>query len=249
MNTKPLIGITARHENNTPNLVLRRAYVNSIVNAGGVPLLLPILPVDCIDSLLTPLDGLVLTGGEDVNPLFYNELPDRCLGPVDHQRDVFELELTRRWLALGKPLLGICRGIQTLNVAAGGSLYQDLPSHLPNAMRHGNNGPRGNLSHEVLVEPGSLLSQLLEPQGSVLVNSIHHQAIKEVAEGFRVAAVAKDGVIEAIEAANGAPVLGVQWHPEELACPLQYSLFRNFVKLCSQPNAEDAFLPLERLAL
>jgi putative glutamine amidotransferase len=148
---------------------------------------------------------------------------------VDSARDGFELALVGEWLQSGKPLLGICRGMQVLQVALGGELIQDIPTEHPDAYRHSHAGSRGDPVHEVEVLSGSTLARLLETDGVVRVNSIHHQAVARPVKGFRVTARSGDGVIEAIEAEDGRPVLGVQWHPEEMTCRSQKNLLGNFI--------------------
>lgn len=227
---RPLIGLTGRIEKlPSPHASLRGAYVDAISEAGGLPLILPVLSGDSFEEWISSLDALVLTGGEDVNPLFYGEQPHRSLGGLDTARDEWELALARQWLAGGKPLLGICRGIQLLQVALGGRLIQDIHADNPKAFRHSQSAPRKDPAHEIEVTAGSTLAQLLETDGVIRVNSIHHQAVREVVAGFRVSARSRDGIIEAMEAADGRIVVGVQWHPEEMACRFQKKLFENFV--------------------
>ncbi|HWL52071.1 MAG TPA: gamma-glutamyl-gamma-aminobutyrate hydrolase family protein [Chthoniobacteraceae bacterium] len=247
MNPFPLIGLTGRRDLNNPHLMLRKAYLEAILRAGGVPVILPWVPEERIASLCDRLDGLVLTGGEDVNPLLYGQEPDPALGTVDTGRDAFELALTRHWLKLERPLLGICRGLQVLQVAVGGTLVQDLASLWPGAIRHGNKGPRGNPVHEITLQPGTLLAKLTGVEGTLAVNSIHHQAVEQVGAGYRVAAQAGDGVIEAVEAEDGRPVLAVQWHPEELEDAAAARLFAGFIALAREQRtpARSFSLPLQ----
>lgn len=230
---KPRIGLTGRYELSTTHLTLRRAYVNSVLKAGGVPLILPIVPESLLQHLIDGLDALILTGGEDIAPLAYGKQPAPQLGEVSWERDEFELALAARFFETGKPLLGICRGLQVINVAAGGTLVQDLPTQWPGAMKHSNRGERSNPVHSINITPKSLLSQLLNKEGETVVNSIHHQGIDQVGEGFIVSAKAADGVVEAIEAVDRRPILGVQWHPEEMAGS-GITLMRNFVALASK---------------
>ena len=170
------------------------------------------------EALLQDLDGLLLPGGPDIAPQLYGESTTHRSVEVDPERDALELPLVRAALVRGMPILGVCRGIQTLNVAAGGTLWQDLPSQRPSRVVHkepleGRN--RRQLLHAVVVEPSAHLRVILGG-GTQMVNSIHHQAVRDPAAGFVPVAAAPDGTIEAIEAIHHAFVLGVQWHPEEL---------------------------------
>jgi putative glutamine amidotransferase len=164
------------------------------------------------------VDALLLPGGEDVNPRHYGEPPHEKCGPPSPARDATELALARWAVAEGKPLLAICRGIQVLNVALGGSLYQDIAAQVPGAGRHDwyPDHPRSLRAHDAVLEPDSRLATMVG-SASLPVNSLHHQAVKDVAAGLRVVACAPDGVVEALEAAGHPFAMAVQWHPEELA--------------------------------
>jgi putative glutamine amidotransferase len=218
--TAPLIGITTSV---TVDKVPERAYVNStyiraVQAAGGIPLLLtPHFTPEVQAALWQRLDGLILTGGGDIEPARFGEPRHPSVDDVSPARDELELGLTRRAVTEDVPLFAICRGIQVLNVALGGSLVQDLPSEWPNALVHSQKAPRHEPTHPVKVMgEGTRLGRVL---GSleVEVNSMHHQAIKRLGEGLREVAWAPDGVIEGVEmAGDDRFVLGVQWHPEEL---------------------------------
>lgn len=228
---RPLIGLTSQSERTPAEIsLLRRAYIQAVVQAGGMPVILPILAEGDYSEWVDSLDALILTGGEDINPLFYQQPPHQALGGVDTKRDECEIGLTRQWLATRKPLLGICRGIQMLQVTAGGTLIQDIPSRYPTAYRHSQKAPTSDPAHEVEIVPDSTLSELLQTSGNIQVNTCHHQAVDGPAPGFRVSSKSADGIIESIEAEDGRLVLGVQWHPEEMDCPLQRRLFENFIK-------------------
>lgn len=235
-NKPPLVGLTIRQRYDESIFLLRRNYSHAILCGGGIPVMIPAsLSPENTDYLIERLDALVLTGGEDVNPVFYGMTPHSKLGTLDSKRDLFELDLCRKWLRSNKPLLGICRGMQLMNVAAGGLLHQDIHSEYPTAMLHSHQGPREDPTHPVEVKGDSLLSELLGSKGSLLVNSIHHQSISVVAPGFKIAAVAPDGIIEGIESSDGATILGVQWHPEEMvdSHPEQRRLFVKFIERIS----------------
>lgn len=195
-----------------------------MARAGAAPLLIPNLTDETLlRTLYDLLDGLLLSGGEDVDPAHYGEPRHEKCGPVSPDRDEVELTLTRWAMDEGKPLLAICRGIQVLNVALGGSLYQDIQAQVQGAGKHDwrPGTPRNHLSHTVIVVPHTRLAHILgalnSPRPLYWVNSLHHQAIKDVAPGLTVAARAPDGIVEAVEAEDHPFAIGVQWHPEELA--------------------------------
>lgn len=230
---RPRIGITSRIQvlATSPHTVIRRPYIEAVFRAGGIPVILPILPGEThFPEWIGSLDALLLSGGEDINPLLFDQEPHPKLGRVDTVRDEWEIALTREWLDSGKPLMAVCRGIQTLQVAAGGTLIQDIHTCFPDAWRHEQRGLREDRAHTIEVFANTTLAQLLETKGSVEINSIHHQAVSTPAPGFRVSAKAGDGIIECIEADDGRCVFGVQWHPEEMTCPIQKRLFENFVR-------------------
>lgn len=194
---------------------------------------------DPLPAALAGLDGVLLTGGPDVRPSLYGAAEQHPTVEIDDVRDAYELPLAKAAIEQGLPLLAICRGVQVLNVAAGGTLIQDLPSAHPGGLNHSVLTPTTAISHDVGVVPGSRLAHIVAPQlkaGSRLdVNSRHHQAIDVVAPGFVVSATAPDGTIEAIETAAPAPAggfcVGVQWHPENFwRTGETASLFESFVK-------------------
>lgn len=232
---RPRIGLTCSVRADAPAPVheLSDAYVRAVVAAGGLPLLLPAVGgEDLAAEMLAGVDGLLLTGGVDVDPAWYGQEPSPRLGRVSPERDALELPLARVALARGIPVLAICRGIQVLNVAAGGTLVQDLPTEWSDAIKHYQDAPRWFGSHAVEVLPGSRLAELLG-QARLRVNSFHHQALRDVAPGLVVTARAPDGVVEAVEAADPRRfVLGVQWHPEAMweREPVFLHLFRGLVE-------------------
>jgi len=207
MATAPVIGITFPAEGRS-NPAKEAFYVDAVRRAGGEPLVLRPGAEKDVVSILRRVRGVLLSGGDDVAPEYYGEEPHPALGPVDGERDRMEILLTRAALAEGTPVLGICKGAQTLNVATGGSLVQDIPSQVPGAGTHGGGAP-----HAVSVEPGSRLRAILGVD-SLDVNSFHHQSVKRPGRGLRVVARTADGVAEAVERPGDAFVLGVQWHPE-----------------------------------
>jgi putative glutamine amidotransferase len=209
-----------------------------VIRAGAAPLLIPAVTDErLLRSIYVSLDGLVLSGGGDVHPIHFGEaLHEKC-EPVLPERDETELALARWAVDDGKPLLAICRGIQVLNVALGGSLYQDIEDQIPRAERHRwyPDYPRDLLSHTVAVTPETRLARVLGTV-SLGVNSMHHQALKDVAPGLIVVARAPDGVIEGLDVDGHPFALGVQWHPEELAAgdPAQQGLFDALVEACRE---------------
>lgn len=231
MNGKaPGIGLSSRICDDAKHHQLRQAYVAAVLRAGGIPWIIPsISKFDILDDLVERLDGLILTGGEDIEPRWFGQRPHERLAAVDPIRDAFEIRLAQKWLASGKPLLGICRGLQVLNVAAGGTLFQDIQSCLPDAINHKPGGARSTLVHEIVLSPESILHGLLSGKTKIPVNSIHHQSVDTVAPGFFVAATSLDGVVEAMESRAHPCVLGVQWHPEDM---LDVGQIRIFKHLC-----------------
>lgn len=204
---------------------LDRNYSRAVTAGGGFPVLLP--PDADPEEVLQRFAGLVLTGGGDLDPHYYGEEPASGLGSVSPERDWFEIRLARLFLAAGKPILGICRGLQVLVVAAGGSLYQDLPA---GAIQHYQRAPREHRSHGIRLSGDSTLAGVLGGT-EFRVNSFHHQAVRDLPAGFRAVGFSPDGIIEAVEATEG-PFLGVQWHPEDLFAerPEAAALFRYFVE-------------------
>jgi putative glutamine amidotransferase len=205
-------------------VTLNTAYVRALERAGLVPLAVPtILAPHALIGALQGVAGLVLTGGEDVAPDRYGAVPHPRLGEVDPLRDAAELALIAEAQRRRIPMLAICRGIQILNVALGGTLYQDLDSERSGAIRHA-----GETNHSVDIEPGSILERVLGTRRT-MVNSRHHQAIRDVAPGLKAVAWAEDGVIEAVEPADPAAawMLAVQWHPEDLT---ERALFDGFAR-------------------
>jgi len=221
---QPVIGITctlfqSRRLSPPPRFGQNAAYVRAVIRAGGAPFLIPSLADRALLRVLYErVDGLLLAGGGDIDPARYGEpRHDKC-GQIFPDRDEAESTLACWALEEAKPLLAICRGIQIVNVALGGSLYQDIASQLPGAGNHAwyPNYPRDLLPHTVGIERESRLGRILGVT-SMPVNSLHHQAVKDLAPGLIVTARAPDRIIEALEVENHTFALGVQWHPEELA--------------------------------
>lgn len=219
----PRIGIPCQHndEVNSPRGVplfsQNAAYVMMVAQAGGLPELMPpVMSDDMLRQTYEGLDGLLLAGGVDVDPDLYGEIQHPRLGRLDGDRDSMEVQLARWAFEDGLPMFGICRGIQVLNVAMGGTLYQDIETQVEGALRHTNTDePRDWIAHPVDISEGSRLADVTR-QRRLGVNSLHHQAISDLSPVFRSVAHAPDGIIEAIEREDGRFSLAVQWHPEEL---------------------------------
>jgi len=209
-------------------------YVDGVAGAGGVPVVLPPAGDErAARAVIQSLDGLLLSGGSDLDPGYYGEKPMPELGITLPERDAFETVLVGQALRRGIPIFGICRGMQVLNVALGGTLYQDLPSQWEgDVLKHRQDTPKWQPTHEVRVTNGSYLAEVMDRE-VVKVNSYHHQGIKDLAEGLLATGYSSDGVIEAVEAEDVSErwLLGVQWHAEAMrgAGPQQESLFEAHV--------------------
>ncbi len=208
-------------------------YIRAVQRVGGTPVVIPPTAMEADwETLLAHLDGLLLSGGEDIGPMLYGEEREPWMNQVDAERDFSELGLTRGWLATERPLLAICRGYQVLNVTLGGTLYQDIAARIPNALDHAYVAalPMETTVHSVTLEPGSRLAILL--RGTAFeVNSAHHQALKVIGERLSVVAHAPDGVVEAVEMPDHPFCIGVQWHPEAMVktSETMWPLFEAFI--------------------
>ena len=202
----------------TPAYSSREELVRSILAVGGRPYLLPsALPLESIPEVMSEFDGLFISGGGDIHPDYFAGEMHPSVAGVDRERDEFELAICRQAVAMDKPVFGICRGQQVLNVAMGGNLVVDIPSEMPHASQHQwwPNYQRSRLSHSVQVEKDSLLAGIMGGT-EFEVNSLHHQSVKDLGEGLKITALAPDGVIEALEMPGKRFVVSVQWHPEWL---------------------------------
>lgn len=232
----PIIGLTTYHHKNRHGMqlvALAEAYVNALAEAGASPVLIPTnLDENRLAALFSRLDGIVFTGGGDIHPAFYRTDEHPKVNEIDTARDRTEFYLLKRVIEEGKPFLGICRGIQLVNVGLGGTLYADIADQVPGALRHDwyPDWPRDHLAHPVRVESNSLLGKLLN-QTEIHVNSLHHQAIAQLAPRLKSTAHAPDGIIEGIELPDHPFGLAVQWHPEWLTAytPMR-TLFAAFVE-------------------
>jgi putative glutamine amidotransferase len=242
MTKRPIIGIPTQTLEAIPDelprcWVMSQRYVHVLVSVGAVPWIVPLLDDEAtLRSVYEQVDGVFLPGGVDMDPASYGEARTPGAGRVDPDRDRTELTLVRWAAADRKPVLGVCRGVQVINVAFGGTLYQDIAAQREGSIKHdyfphGGRYTRDQLVHDVHLVEGTQLAAALGAT-QLAVNSMHHQGIKELAPGLVVSALAPDGLIEGVEAASGQFLIGVQWHPESLvdADPRMRRLFATFIE-------------------
>ena len=212
-------------------MTLGLSYARAIQRAGGVPVVIPPMPVEAIGALLERLGGVLLSGGPDIDPGAYGAEPHRELGPTTRELDIVELSIAGGAVAADKPLLGISRGAQALNIARGGTLFQHLPEQFGREFSHLPPGGGRPSVHRVRIDPGSRLWESLGGVGELDVNSYHHQSASGLGRGVRAVAWAPDGVVEAIEVPESTFVVGVQWHAESMLDePSQLRLFGALVR-------------------
>lgn len=228
---KPKILITARScmNGNNPAYQVNKAYVDAIVKCGGNPVIMTPRERQDIEDMAEIFDGLLVTGGDDLEPTLYNQIPHPLTKSDDYGLDLMDLQLIRHFFRFSKPILGICRGIQAINVALGGTLYQDIPSEYPSVREEGHSGDETNPNyHLVYFEKNTYGEQVF---GRVTrVNSYHHQNIKVLGKELMVSGVSEDGLIEAVQANQ---LFAVQWHPEKMQdIEEQMQLFKDFVEMC-----------------
>jgi len=238
VNSKPYIAISCgrvRNKSGISSYAIKEAYVKALLKMGALPVMLPIgIPLTSLDDLLVKFDGVLFSGGADIDPQrFDGEEHERIYG-VDTARDEFEIRFLDKLIKAQKPLLTICRGTQVLNVALGGSLYTDICDQMPNALKHDcfPGFSPDYLAHSVQFEGDSRLRSILGGD-EILTNSLHHQGIKDMGKGLTVTACAPDGLVEAIEVDGHPFAVGVQWHPEWLQADARMMrLFGAFVEAC-----------------
>lgn len=263
MAMKPLIGICANYlSDDTAGMaagigakhqewqLLADDYIVAIERAGGVPVILPITKdIETLTPLLQKLDGILFSGGSDIDPYLYGEYPKFGLGTIEPKRDAHEVRLARKVLSeMNIPVLAICRGMQLLNVVTGGKLYQDLASQKPEGINHSvPKSIRHHASHPVRIEIDSILFNIFQSD-ELRVNSFHHQAIKELGNGFKVTMTAPDGTIEGIEwEVPNRFVVAVQWHPEmmEEQVDTMRPIFNALVEACKMTDGSIKLVPAE----
>jgi putative glutamine amidotransferase len=243
--SRPIIGCTTYRKsvpqkNPIDVYGLVPSYTEAVTAAGGIPVLIPLgLGEADLQTIFNRIDGLILPGGGDVEPRIYNGQSHETLRDIDPERDRTEIIMARLAIENRKPILAICRGLQVLNIALGGTLWEDISSLVPGTIDHEslNGHPRNHLAHTVSVNPKSSLARHLGRTKS-WVNSYHHQAIRDLATGLTTIATSSDGVIEAVEMTEHPYAIGVQWHPENLVKddPAMLSLFRGLVKEATQES-------------
>lgn len=235
---KPIIGVTPQYDIENDRIKTETSYFQAIRKAGGVPILLPLHnDTNDLEELLDVLDGIVFSGGPDVNPLYFSEEAIPECGTVDKERDLVELGLLPMVMQKKIPILGICRGIQVVNIALGGDIYQDIPAQADTKVKimHYQKAKSSTCIHKIQIEKATLLERILQKEVS-LVNSFHHQAVRKLGENLTVAATSSDGLIEAITMESYPFFLGVQWHPEELyhAQEDARKIFHEFIKAANE---------------
>lgn len=223
---KPVIGLTMHPVEGKKEI--NNTYIQAIKKAGGTPICLPVINDENVEQILDIVDGIVSIGGYDINPLLFGEEPHYKLGVVIDERDKSDMLIMKRAFERQLPILGICRGEQVMNVAFGGTLFQDIDTQVENILKHTQVSLRHEVTHTVVLEQSKL--QQIVGASSILTNSFHHQAVAQVADGFIVNARAKDGVIEGIEHPTHPYCIGVQWHPEGLENDAPSDkLFKSFI--------------------
>lgn len=238
---KPIIGITSffEKENSGKRSTVSYDYVKAINAAGGIPLILPIIKEEeLLDDYINIIDGLLLSGGEDLLPLLYGENPIDKVNSICCDRDECEMALFEKAYEKQIPILGICRGMQLINVALGGTLYQDINKQVENSLGH---CPQESIAdqpyHRVKIDEGSNLYNIFGKK-DIEVNSFHHQSLKDIGKGLKATAYSHDGIVEGVESLERDFLIGVQWHPEKLAekYPIFKNIFKTFINTCKVEN-------------
>ncbi len=233
---KPIIGVTPSIEVDEKSYRVSKSNLSAIEKAGGIPVVLSFLShPDDMEQLTEQLDGLYLTGGGDIDPIYFNEEPHLKLGAFNPGRDAFEMAITKKMLEKNNPVLGVCKGAQILNLAAAGDMYQDIYSQINEPLlKHSQEAPNYSMTHHVELLEGSLIHQFIGKR-KIRVNSFHHQANRKPGKGFVISGRASDGVVEVIESKEHQFALGIQWHPEMLAAKgdaISETIFQHFISAC-----------------
>ena len=243
---RPLIGIPTRTyvDGAITRFAVVSTYTRALELAGAAPIAIPLqLGEETLSTIYARLDGLLIAGGVDVHPSEFGEEVEPFCGEIDRERDVVELQLLRWAIQQDMPVFGICRGIQMLNVAAGGTLYQDIDAQVEHALPHEHvkGDPYNRLTHSVDIDPQSQLARAFGTM-RLDVNSLHHQSVKQVAPDFHIVARAPDGIVEGIERLNGSFAVGVQFHPEWLIDDdaRMVELFKHFVDAANRHDRSSA---------
>ncbi len=231
---RPIIALCPSYDDE--RVMVNRRYMDAIQKSGGIPLLMNLTSdKEVIEYYANTADGFLFTGGDDVDPREFGETVHEGFGDFCVERDRMEIPLAKRVMELKKPMLGICRGIQSMNVAFGGSLYQDIPIEFSKKLIHRQNPPYNVPTHNISIKEGTLLQNII---GSTVyaTNSMHHQSLKKVADGFIVSATSEDGIIEAFEMPDYPFALGLQFHPEHLFATDEKArnIFKSFVAACEK---------------
>ncbi|MFA1819440.1 gamma-glutamyl-gamma-aminobutyrate hydrolase family protein [Virgibacillus oceani] len=237
---KPLIGVTASMEIDQSVYTVNNRNIKAILKAGGMPIILPyFLEDEDVKQIAYKIDGLYATGGYDIDPTLFGEEPHPGLGTIIPARDQSEIKLMKKLMKLKKPILGVCRGSQTLNIAAGGDMYQDIYAQMDKQLlQHRQKAPMEHMSHYVFVEKDSLLHRVTGEK-KFKINSYHHQANCDVPEGFQISGKASDSIVEAVESKELPFVLGLQWHPEATSAigdQPSVKIYEAFINACVKPS-------------
>ncbi len=236
---RAVIGMTNYYDKETDRTWMRKEYEECIWKAGGIPVIFPITDDhEKIRELCNSVDGILLIGGEDIEPALYGEKKEEVCGELCEKRDAFELYMARYMVEIDKPLVGICRGHQVINVALGGTMIQDLPSAGRNELIHDQEPPYERTVHSITIQPDTVLASCIG-KDQLDVNSWHHQAVDRLGNGLIAGAVATDGTIESVEYPGKRLVLGVQWHPEYLWGTPSDGFFKRLVKSAEEWAEEN----------
>lgn len=236
MKLKPIIGLTCQYDNTINRGVNRinSEYISAVVESGGMPLIIPNLEnTDDIGRYLDLIDGIIFTGGEDIAAQYFGEEPVKEITEVSRDRDMTEMALFEKAYEKCIPIFGICRGIQLINIALGGNLYQDIYTQVPEVHGHSCEISLQEGYHSISIIKNSMVYEIFGKE-KLLVNSLHHQALKDLGKDLKITAKASDGIIEAIESTNDKFVLGVQFHPETMSMKYKEFLkpFKYFIDKC-----------------